>query len=174
MRSPENSSEAPAPQASVKPDTSKQGGKYRALTCHIPSHLAQPSAIRRNSQLLGFSGGGEMEDWNVYVCNVQTFQGLLEELVSVLPESKHVTGKHANLVAAAKKREGLSCHPLTCHCPSPPPQHRASGRNLQIVACPWGEKEWKCPFNAPPVQRASKRTAFWYTCFKAQMEPYVL
>ena len=40
VRSPENSSEAPAPQASVRPATSKLGEKCSALTRHIPSCLA--------------------------------------------------------------------------------------------------------------------------------------
>lgn len=54
----------------------------------------------------------------MYVSNVQTFQGLPKELVPVLPESKHVTGKGAKLVVAANKSEGLGYHSLTCHCPS--------------------------------------------------------
>lgn len=111
-----------------------------------------------------------MEDWNMYVCNVQTFQGLLEELVSVLPESKHVTGKRA-IGGSSEEKRRFKLSPPHWPLSLPPPQHRASGGNLQIVACPWGEEEWKCPFNALPVQRASKGTAFWYTCFKAQMEP---
>ena len=53
----------------------------------------------------------------MYASKVQTFQGLPEELVSVLPESKRVTGKGAKLVSAANKSKGY--HSLTCHYPSP-------------------------------------------------------
>lgn len=67
-----------------------------------------------------------MEDWNMYVCNVQTFQGLLEELVSVLPESKHVTGKRA-IGGSSEEKRRFTLSPPHWPLSLPPPQHRASG-----------------------------------------------
>lgn len=58
----------------------------------------------------------------MYVSNIQTFQGLPEELVSVLLESKDATGKGPKLVVAVNKGEDLGyhslAHSLACHCPS--------------------------------------------------------
>lgn len=92
-----------------RPEQSCIEASTKICSTHSPEPLPLTNhcAVGRKCQISGFSLRSEREDWNTHLM-FRPLRGLPEELVLVLPESRHWQVKGTTLEVTKNKGNGLN------------------------------------------------------------------